>query len=200
MMGRRRRRSSSRCHPRLFPLALSLQLLLSLKLRLADSLVAFLLLPLFGFSRGTSGGLGGLSRFVLRLLFDHPLFDFLLLLQGLHEGRLQAVRVFGFECLFRVGSDARFANDVLAARFFSLPNGRVIGAALDANKRRKHVFDVGRRMPLFRRVVVFDVLDDLFEADEQHEFGSVGVGDEIQLGRRRFRRWNLKQSFFQLFP
>ena len=108
--------------------------------------------------------------------------------------------MFGLERLFRVGSDARFADDVLAAGFLSLPNWRVIGSALDADKRREDVLDVGRRMTLFRRVVVFDVLDDLFQADEKHELGRVGVRDEVEFWRRRFWRRDLEKSFFQLFP
>ena len=199
-MGGRRRRRGCRGQSRLLALSLSLQLLLGLELRFANSFVALFLLSRLFRGGGASGGLGGLPRFVFRLLFDHPLLDFLFLLQRLDEGRFQAVRVFGLERLFRVGGDARLANDVLAAGLFSLPHGRVIGAALNADERREDVFDIGRWMTFLRRVVVFDVFDDFLEPDEKNEFGSVGVGDEIELRRGRFRGRNLKKSFFQLFP
>lgn len=95
----------------LLPLALlgSLTFLLGLQRRL----MLLLLLEQLAFAHGRRGR--GRRTDVHRrwtALSGQPSLDFLLLLEGLHEGRLQAVRVLGLERLLHVARYALLADDL----------------------------------------------------------------------------------------
>lgn len=108
----------------------------------------------------------------------------LLLLQGLHEGRFQTVRMLGLECLLNIASNTLLADDlrVFSSLFFPLPNRGEVDFALGAAVR------------LLREIwflVLGEIVDDVLQAQQVDELRIAGIGDEVHLRRRRLGRWDL---------
>lgn len=120
----------------------------------------------------------------------------LLLLQGLHEGRFQTVRMLSLKCLLDIASNTLLADDLRVfsswtvlkswissfTLFFPLPNRGEVDFALGAAVR------------LLREIwflVLGEIVDDVLQAQQVDELRIAGIGDEVHLRRRRLGRWDL---------
>lgn len=132
-------------------------------------------------------------------------FDLLLLLEGFHEGRLEAVRVFGLERLLHVARYALLADD-----FGVLADWRILKSGISSftlflpfPDRREVDLALGAAVRLLRRallLVLGQIVDDVLEPEQVHKLGVARVRDEVHLRRRRLGRGNLKQRLLKLLP
>lgn len=132
-------------------------------------------------------------------------FDFLLLLEGFHEGRLEAVRVLGLERLLHVARYALLADD-----FGVLADWRILKSGISSftlflpfPDRGEVDLALGAAVRLLRRallLVLGQIVDDVLEPEQVHKLGVARVRDEVHLRRRRLGRGNLKQRLLELLP